>query len=367
VSAGDSYGASGAIITPEAVVLDFHLAGLGSRALAYTVDLMVQLGALMVVLTAGGAVAIASETAGIVVMLIGLIAVVVLYSTLLETFNNGRTLGRMIVKTRVVTVEGAPVRFRHAFIRALLAIVDLILSAGMIATMSSLVTRRGQRLGDMVAGTMVIREPEQVMHAGSIRFWAPTYLAAWANTVDTRGLGNDGYQIVREFVTRDALVEPARTQVADQVSAFVSERLPHAARPATVPSWDYLTAIATAAQSGGPNAAPPPPPSRWQQPNENTRYAAPAMPDAPPTAGTPFRRPVAPQTPAQPFQAPSSDQESPATAPVFEAPSAFEPPYVPQDARPETPAAAPLQPQPLQQPVQDTPPEPLGGGFAAPG
>ena len=228
----------------------------------------------------------------------------------------------MIVKTRVVTVEGAPIRFRHAFIRSLLGIVDLLLTAGTIAVVSSLVTKRGQRLGDLVAGTMVIREPKPRGPTGAIHFWAPQYLASWAQTVDTRSLGNDAYQLVRDFLTRTDLAEPHRTWLAEEVALLVSERLPHAARPKTVPALDYLTAIATATQGPGPVMVPPPPPQ-----SQATFSGGPAAYLPPPPGVTP--RPHAP---------------------------AVQP----------TPAAQPdVSVEPHHEPLHE--PAPNDGGFAAPG
>jgi len=243
------------------------------------------------------------------------------YSVSMETFNRGRTVGRMVVKTRVVTVEGAPVRFRQAFIRSLLGIVDLLLTAGTVAVVSSLITKRGQRLGDLVAGTMVIRDPANKLPSGALHFYAPHYLVGWSQTVDTQGLGNDGYQLVRDFLTRHDLDESARARLADDVALLVSEQLPHAARPLTVPSMDYLTAIATATQ--GPGAPPPPPPTmapvipgaRWGQPT--TRPAA----NLPPPPG------VVPRTPVANVQPPSGFEPGPPAAvpPVTPTPASHTP------------------------------------------
>ncbi|MBT5754033.1 MAG: RDD family protein [Acidimicrobiaceae bacterium] len=316
----DGYG-SGSIITPEAVVLDFELAGLGSRSIAYAIDIALQFIVLIGFLFFVGLIGSGSGVLGLVILLVGLIVIVLGYSVSMETFNRGRTVGRMVVKTRVVTVEGAPVRFRQAFIRSLLGIVDLLLTAGTVAVVSSLITKRGQRLGDLVAGTMVIRDPANKLPSGALHFYAPHYLVGWAQTVDTQGLGNDGYQLVRDFLTRHDLDESARARLADDVALLVSERLPHAARPLTVPSMDYLTAIATATQ--GPGAPPPPPPTmapvipgaRWGQPT--TRPAA----NLPPPPG------VVPRTPVANVQPPSGFEPGPPAAvpPVTPTPASHTP------------------------------------------
>lgn len=240
-------------------MLDFELAGLGSRALAYAVDLVIQVVALIAFAFIVGAIGIASQLVALIVLLVGLILIVLGYPTAMETFYEGRTVGRMVVSTRVVTVEGAPVRFRHAFLRALLGILDLLATAGAIAVAVSLTTRRGQRLGDLVAGTMVIREPRKSSQIGALTFWPPTYLREWSSTLETQGLGSDAYQLLRDFLTRPDFDDVQKTVVAEELADLVSERLPHAARTPQVPAIDYLLAVATAAQ--GPVAAPPPPPT----------------------------------------------------------------------------------------------------------
>ena len=317
VTTVDGYG-SGSIITPEAVVLDFELAGLGSRSIAYGIDLALQFIVLIGFLFFVGVIGSGSGVLGLVILLVGLIVIVLGYSISMETFNRGRTVGRMVVKTRVVTVEGAPVRFRQAFIRSLLGIVDLLLTAGTVAVVSSLITKRGQRLGDLVAGTMVIRDPANKLPSGTLHFYAPHCLVGWAQTVDTQGLGNDGYQLVRDFLTRHDLDQAVRARLADDVALLVSERLPHAARPSTVPSMDYLTAIAAATQ--GPGAAPPPPPTTapvlpgagWGQPTARPAANLPPPPGA--VARTPTANPLStpsfdtrPQAPAPQAPAPQSD------------------------------------------------------------
>lgn len=348
----------GSIITPEAVLLDFELAGASSRALAYAVDFFIQLIALFVMILISSGLSIVSPTAALVFVLVSLILVVLGYPTAMETLNNGRTVGRMVVKTRVVTVEGAPVRFRQAFIRALLGIVDLLATGGALAVVSVLVTRRGQRVGDLVAGTMVLREAKDKGPTGAVVFYPPSYLAGWSQTVDTASLSNSTYQLVRDFVTRSELTDGARIAVADELAALVSEELPHAAKTPEVPSMDYLTAVATATQiRANPHAMAPPPPV------PGTRRPAPGAPGVPAAPSFPapsFPAPNAPGVPAAPsFPAPSA----PAAPAVPAAPQPPAAPAVPQS--PAAPAAptgpgAPAAPAPAQPPAED-------GGFAAPG
>lgn len=343
MATADSYG-SGSIITPEAVLLDFELAGLGSRALAYAIDFTIQVIALLIFAFIMGAVGLASPILALIILLVGLILIVVGYPAAMETLYQGRTIGRMVVNTRVVTVEGAPVRFRHAFLRALLGIVDLLATAGAVAVATSLITKRGQRLGDLVGGTMVIREPRKTSQAGALTFWPPSYLADWSRTLDTQGLGSDVYQLLRDFLTRTDLDEGHRRAVAEDLAQLVSERLPHAARTPQVPAGDYLLAVATAAQ--GPVAAPPPPPSSGRPADR-----------IPPPVGGPRSGLGVPPPPVSPAQVPAS-------APTGLPPGVPRAPVAPVRQTEAGPLPAP-HPAPSESPGYVQPPD--DGGFAAPG
>jgi len=349
VTSPHGYG-RGSIITPEAVLLDFEVAGLGSRSIAFAIDFAVQLIALIGFFAVLGVVAVGSSLVGIIVLLVGLMAIVLGYPIAMEMLNGGRTLGRMAVGTRVVTVEGAPVQFRQAFIRSLLALVDLYGTAGTVAVVSSLLTKRGQRLGDLVAGTMVIRQPKISGSAGAIFFWPPQYLRAWSSTVDTAALGNDVYQMIRDFLTRTDLAEPTRSELALALSDLVEQRLPLAPRGTQVPPQDYLTAIAAATQDRDGTSMPPPP------------RAGTALPPPPVFAGASARG-------ANPSPLPPP----PASRPVArsDVSSSMPPPPQRQGGQPPAPTsqqANPQPPPPGQSAATRTQPAAVSGnGFTAPG
>lgn len=343
--AGTPRHGGGSIITPEAVVLDFELAGVGSRALAIALDVIIQFVALFVLVLVTGVSAAGSEVVGIVVLLVGLIVIIFGYPIAFETLGDGRTIGRRAVGTRVVTLEGAPVGFRHAAIRALLGIVDLFLSSGAVAVVTALVTRRGQRLGDVVAGTMVIRERKDRSGGWVQPMFAAPHLSVWARDMETAALGDDGYQVVRDYLRRDDLVDKETGPLAEEIEAFVTSRLPLWPRPAGVSLVDWLRTIAARAQGAGGPLPPPPPP---------TGGGAVAM--APP-AGAPSNLPPPPRPGLAP-PPPSTALPAPAPAP---APA----PPVPGAGVDLPPPPRPVGPSPGT--VAPSAPAPNDGGFAAPG
>jgi uncharacterized RDD family membrane protein YckC len=119
------------IVTPEGVLLEFAIAGIGSRSLGFLIDLAVRAALLWLVFlgTAAGGIVV-DETVLVVISIAAVFSALLVYPALFETVWNGRTPGKMAMGLRVVTVEGAPVRFRHAAIRSALGIVDFLLGAG---------------------------------------------------------------------------------------------------------------------------------------------------------------------------------------------------------------------------------------------
>jgi len=292
VSTQDSIGA-GTIVTPEAVALDFRIAAIASRSLAYLIDFVIQLVAFIVLVVVGCPAA-------------------------METLNGGRTIGRMALGTRVVTVEGAPIRFRHAFIRALLSIVDHILTLGGVAIITAMLTKRGQRLGDLVAGTMVIRERTSKLQTSAVSFWRPTGYDNFINSIDTSGLGEERYRLVRDFLTRLEDLSPQhQVSLADEIAAAVQERLPMHQPPLGMTSITYLFAIIAAAQ---PASAQPPPP---QPPGGVLPSGLPQTPSAPPPPPGSAPAPYAPTptTPPPPgFASPAPPAAPPPSDGGFSAP-----------------------------------------------
>ena len=243
------------IVTPEAVLLEFSEAGIGSRSLGFLVDLAVRAAVLygvLVTLRAGGVVL--DETLVVVVLIASTFAVLLVYPALFETVWNGRTPGKRAVGLRVVTVEGAPIRFRHAAIRSALGIVDFVVGAGSVAILCALATRQSQRLGDIAAGTIVIRERQAAAFSRPVVFHVPPGWEPLAATLDVSRLTDEAYILIRSFLLRVRELRPtARSELAayltERAAAAIGAHLP----PGTDPEGFLITVAATyQARHGGP-------------------------------------------------------------------------------------------------------------------
>jgi uncharacterized RDD family membrane protein YckC len=238
------------IVTPEAVVLQFESAGLASRMLALTVDLALQFVLVMMVVL--GTLALVAGTAlggiGAALLYISLFLIVFGYPAAMETLWRGRTLGKAALGLRVVTIEGAPITFRHAAIRSIFAAIDVYATSAVVGVIAMLLTRRNQRLGDLVAGTIVLRERTSAKSLAPVRFTVPPGLEAYTATLSTAALEHADYGAVRSFLLRASGLAPhIRAHLASQLAAPLAARL-RTTPPPQVDPETFLVCIAAAFQ-----------------------------------------------------------------------------------------------------------------------
>jgi len=234
------------IPTPEGVEIEMVLAGLGSRLAAALIDWIIINGVLLSLWVAGLVVASPFDLAG-GVLAAGLISATFLvlfgYDTAFETLNSGRTPGKRLLGIRVVRYGGAPPGFLAAAIRNLLRLVDVaILPVGVLCI---LFTARNQRLGDLAAGTLVVRE----LRAGVA---APASWAAgdWSAvdryaTWDVSGVTPAEVATVRRFLERRHSLEPAaRHHLGEELAGRLRPRVPGAS-PA-ISAEEFLEGLSAA-------------------------------------------------------------------------------------------------------------------------
>lgn len=250
------------LVIAEGVELELRPARLASRFMAVLLDFLVQGGVFAVLLLA--TVALNSRSGNTDSMRAATIVIIVLvtvgYPVLCETISTGRSLGKAALGLRVVRVDGGPERFRHALARALAGLfadlnlpllgtvalsglsglwVCLVGLPGAIACVSS---RRGQRIGDLLAGTLVVRERSDYGR-GALPLPPAPAVAAWARGASVgnvpTGLIVAGRQLVsRVFeLDRKAAAELA-DELARQYSPYVSPP-----PPACLPAYQYLVAV----------------------------------------------------------------------------------------------------------------------------
>ena len=139
--------------TTQNIDIDYEIGGLGERILARLIDI----GIIIPFFIAGIFFAVGGWQTGAIVYFIIIGVLYVFYDLLCEVFFNGQSAGKRIMKIRVISLDGARPKFSQFLLRWLFRMVDFSLSGGVAALISAAVSKKGQRLGDMVAGTALIK------------------------------------------------------------------------------------------------------------------------------------------------------------------------------------------------------------------
>jgi uncharacterized RDD family membrane protein YckC len=292
IHVASSYSADRPVVIGEGVALELRPAGIGSRGLALLIDVVIQTGVTIILFFIAAAAALHMNGAAATAIILSMyVSLLVGYPVGFETLAHGRTPGKMALGLRVVRDDGGPIRFRHAFSRGLVGvIVDRPgFSLALLAFIPMLVSSRSKRLGDFVAGTMVLQE--RVPTRSSSPPGMPPELAAWAMQLDLAGVTDELALQVRQFLVRAPQLSPwARDDLCARFVADVARRTGAAPVPGT-PGWAYLSAVLAERRRRELDRARP---AEGDRPSTATLpvHAPRAQPPAaPPTTDGPFAPP----------------------------------------------------------------------------
>jgi uncharacterized RDD family membrane protein YckC len=236
------------IITPEAVVLELETAGVASRVFAGVIDALIQVVLYVVLLVvvllalsiSGGLTSQTTQAVGGIILFL----VIFVYPIVSEMVGRGRTIGKSAMGLRVVTIEGAPIRFRHAALRSMGGLVDKwVPPGGLVGTFFVLGTPNRQRVGDLLAGTLVIRDPNRTALPAGIWFPVPPGYEQYAASIDPTAFTVDQYTIVRGYLMRIRQFTPAARYSVALDLANRTERVLHHQRPLQVHPETFLLCV----------------------------------------------------------------------------------------------------------------------------
>ena len=222
--------------TAQNVDLAFATAGLGPRILAYLVDLAI----VAVYFFALSQFAFFDGRGG-PTLIVALMLPWVLYDLLFEVFFEGQSPGKMVTKIRVARLDGAQPTLAQYLLRWLLYWVDVRLSSGLVAVVTIGATRRAQRLGDLAAGTTVVKLQRRV-GLGEVRYrplpegYAPAFPAA-------EHLSDADVRTLRAVLVRRRLDKRSKAteRLALRAKAAVEDRL--GLEPVQMPPDRFLQTV----------------------------------------------------------------------------------------------------------------------------
>ncbi|MGW2210953.1 RDD family protein [Streptomyces sp. NPDC001781] len=220
------------LVTGEAVPLELRPAKLPSRALAVLIDLIVAV--LVYIAVVIGLVAATSsldDAARAAMSVAAFLLVLVGGPIAVETLSHGRSLGKLAFGLRVVRDDGGPVRFRHALVRGGIGMIEILMTFGVVACIASLISERGRRLGDVFAGTLVVRERIPVARAGVVPPPPPELAGRFAE-LDLSAVPDGLWLAVRQYLTRVHQLQPQVSwSMASRLAADVAARTGAAVPP----------------------------------------------------------------------------------------------------------------------------------------
>jgi uncharacterized RDD family membrane protein YckC len=255
------------IDTPELVALEFPLAGIGSRFIAILIDYGLQFAA-MVTLILAMILFLPSmqkfESASAKWMVAILILIPFLlhwgYFTLFEALWHGQTPGKRVAKIRVIQQSGRAITMFESLSRNFVRAIDFLPVFYVVGSISIFLTHRNQRLGDLVAGTLVVHEGQASVQAplGNTRLF--TQIAPQAAAIPRvssipadalRRLGEGDLQAIETFLERrlDMTLE-VRQSLATRLVASTSARM-HVLPSTTMHPETFLEEVAYGVRSLG--------------------------------------------------------------------------------------------------------------------
>jgi uncharacterized RDD family membrane protein YckC len=248
--------------TPESVELEFTLAGIGSRAwaavidyiiLGFTLSLFLLTWTILSALLLDFLTEIFSARVGQWLVAIAFLILFIIYTgyfVFFETMWQGQTPGKRFAKIWVVRDDGRPVGLQQAALRALLRPLDEFSFIGAYLIMFN---GREKRLGDFVAGTIVIQaEIAEKSSNLSVSEQAKSYFSQLQETADLSQLLPDDFAIIREYLLRrGGMSAKARSSLSLKLAQQVQSIINLEVLPAQIPSDVFLEAIYLAYQQPG--------------------------------------------------------------------------------------------------------------------
>ncbi|MGB9468745.1 MAG: RDD family protein [Candidatus Acidiferrum sp.] len=217
------------IDTPEQTSLEYPIAGLGSRFLAILADTAIQIVLGFIVLIVGMIIGAGVAAFGglgpqwviaIVVVLIFLLNSG--YFALFEIFWNGQTPGKRYAQIRVIKDDGRPIGAYEAIVRNALRLVDMLPAMYGIGLLSIFVSRQSKRLGDFVAGTVVVHEKT----LEGVRPYVESNIDETLPPIDASNVTLDEVRLIETFLNRRDSLEPTvRTNMALQISNRLADKM----------------------------------------------------------------------------------------------------------------------------------------------
>jgi uncharacterized RDD family membrane protein YckC len=235
------------ILTPQNIELEYDLASLGDRIVAAIVDRLLLIAYGIIVLVIATQANFSGDIMQLFIFVISL--PVIFYSLLSEVFMNGQTIGKRVMKIKVISINGHQPTFSQYLMRWLFRIIDLWMTGSILAIIMIAVNEKGQRLGDIVAGTTLIKTtPRTTINDTLYVAVAETnYKATYPDVIN---LKDSDIQLVKEVIMNvhksgNTLLAYQTMQKIETVLNIKSQHEPLTFLYAVLSDYNHLSIIAS--------------------------------------------------------------------------------------------------------------------------
>lgn len=212
--------------TPENVIFAYDLAGIGSRFTAALIDTTLLILIFIVLGIISNLVGFTIGESSALTAFFALLSFAIFwgYYIIFEMVWNGQSPGKRVIKLRVVTSGGRPITFLASAIRNLIRIIDWLPVFYAIGMITMFIDRRSRRLGDLAAGTLVVKERGHVTLDSLVA--TPMPAAATLTLANIETLDERDYTLVQEFLNRrEQLGSEARVRLGRTIASNLQIRL----------------------------------------------------------------------------------------------------------------------------------------------
>ncbi len=249
------------VATPESVSFSYDIAGIGSRFMAAFVDFLayfvIAIGVSILYGQINRRISDPALSGALEAVYIGFTFLLYwAYYIVFELVWGGQSPGKRLVGLRVIRIDGAPAAPGQIVIRNVMRLVDLFPGFYVTGLVTMFVNHQSRRLGDLAAGTLVVREGRKVSLSQLSYALAPAtrlseQAAAEAAALPLHRLDRERRNLAREFIARRSAMPPhQRGRLAMQIAGAVSQQLdmPQPANPAAA---EYLLELTVSAAEQG--------------------------------------------------------------------------------------------------------------------
>lgn len=223
------------IVLGEGVAIDAGAASVVMRAGSGAIDAAIYFTALSLSWKLIGDLGFAiNQAIGMSIAVATVVTFLVLIPATVETLTRGLSVGRLAVGLRIVRDDGGPISVRYAFGRALMGVLEIYFSFGLLAVVTSFMSAKGKRIGDMLVGTYAMRTRGGRKSLAAIPM--PFGMAEWAQKADITRLPDGLALTARLFLTRVKEMNPQTryrlgVEIAQQIEPFVAPAPPPGTHP----------------------------------------------------------------------------------------------------------------------------------------